>query len=433
MKKFFVSIIFLLLVCGMYYFIPTAVALYERAFAQNEQQSTIAGVAVEHVSDEEIKQALQQAIQAWEAQGIMITGAGKTMTVGVADIQFDVDASLARYKQLTDKPWYLFWEKRPSVHIPLTAVLTEETKAMLAQVPQWQSEETAAKLLAHATNLQAGPIEAVIDEEAQSSSPELLAAVRESIPKNALGLEELIQSMEVITLPADEEFSFLQIIGEQKHFANEQALNFVASMLYSVALQANSEIVERHSQHAIPLYLEPGIEAAIEKNGSKDLRFINRIKQVIELQWTLQGERLKLEAYTTESVQPALLTIKREQEVAPRVITRYSTSLPVGAERVVEKGRDGLRVAVYRSHPTQGEELIGKDYYAPINKIIVKSAQAPEEEPPPNSVMEEAGEVDLTKQSTETVEQQEVAAPATSTEQLEDTAPMKQKGEYKMK
>jgi hypothetical protein len=62
--------------------------------------------------------------------------------------------------------------------------------------------------------------------------------------------------------------------------------------------------------------------------------------------------------------------------VAPRTITRYSLDLPIGKYQVIQEGKNGLRVTVYRTSAGE-EKVISKDYYAPTNKILLKSARVP--------------------------------------------------------
>ena len=48
---------------------------------------------------------------------------------------------------------------------------------------------------------------------------------------------------------------------------------------------------------------------------------------------------------------------------------------PTGQESLVQEGTPGVRVSVYRTVSTDNiEQLISKDYYAPTNRIVVKSS-----------------------------------------------------------
>lgn len=380
-QKISFSVVVLLLVSCIYYVIPINSTLHSRGFAADEKQSTIASIAVEGMNRNEMNEALQEQIRNWTAQKMTIAGAGETISLDASTIQFDISDSIDRYEMLTYKPWYVFWKKKPLAQIPITILLSEEVSRQIAQVPQWNHNETSNNVIAQAAYLKSHEVEAVVSEQAKDISKELLVAVVEPLPEKAFGIQEVLEPFIDYALPSHEEFSFLELLAGQESFANEQALNFVASMLYSVALQSNSEIIERHSQNVIPPYLEPGVEAAVEKNGHKNLRFVNTTNEAIQMQFTVQGESLKLEAYATNLIEPATLRIAREKEITPRVVIRYSNDLAIGRQRVLEPGKNGLRVIVYRSHPETGEERISKDFYAPLNKVVLKSARVPEPEP----------------------------------------------------
>lgn len=68
------------------------------------------------------------------------------------------------------------------------------------------------------------------------------------------------------------------------------------------------------------------------------------------------------------------------EEIAPRIINRYSEDLPVGQQQLIQEGSNGMRVVVTRIISESGsttEEQISRDYYAPTNRIVLLSARQP--------------------------------------------------------
>ena len=75
--------------------------------------------------------------------------------------------------------------------------------------------------------------------------------------------------------------------------------------------------------------------------------------------------------------------VREKQEVLPRTIYRYSNELAPNKEQLLQEGKPGMRVSVYRqtsdkAGPFEKEELISEDYYPPVHRVILKSSIEPE-------------------------------------------------------
>ena len=118
------------------------------------------------------------------------------------------------------------------------------------------------------------------------------------------------------------------------------------------------------------------MEAAIDVSAGKDLKFMNRSENPVKMKLSLDNQQLKAEVYTAFKEVDVSMKVVRDAVITPRTITRYTDKLAIGQVQEIEKGEPGLRVSVYRS--IQGiEELISRDYYAPINRILLKSSRQP--------------------------------------------------------
>ena len=66
------------------------------------------------------------------------------------------------------------------------------------------------------------------------------------------------------------------------------------------------------------------------------------------------------------------------RNIKPKIIYRYAANLGLNQQKIIQEGKEGLRVIVYRSITENGssrEELIGRDYYPPVNRIVLKSSK----------------------------------------------------------
>ena len=90
------------------------------------------------------------------------------------------------------------------------------------------------------------------------------------------GISSIAEALNDTTIVNDEQFSFLKTLEDVDGFYSEETANFVASTLYSAILQTDLTILERHSQNAIPTYLQPGIEAKVNNARAQDFNFVNQ-------------------------------------------------------------------------------------------------------------------------------------------------------------
>lgn len=103
----------------------------------------------------------------------------------------------------------------------------------------------------------------------QNDAEVAIAETSWEIPSDYLFMDELLEELNRISIPANSSFSYLESIADKVSYYSEAEGNFVVSMLYALLLQTNVEFVERHSQGIIPSYSEPGIEAKVSKNEKR--------------------------------------------------------------------------------------------------------------------------------------------------------------------
>lgn len=346
------------------------------ALAQGEaNQSTIAGITVEGLDSDELREALTEGINQWTNEPLIVSGDGSTLSLNRAAIQFDIEGTISTYESMAKKAWYAFWTDDKVVHLPLQTLDSETLKNEIAKISTWNTDETYAKVMTLAAYLRNDEVEAVVEDLATIETDRLALAIEE-VPVTAFGVYDIANALNDTIIEAGSTFSFIEALGENINLGNSEALNFVASMLYHHALSMDTEIVERHAQNKVPDYLEPGVEAAIDVSANKDLKFVNRSSNPVKIKLSIDNQQLKAEAYTTYKEVDVSMKVVRDATITPRTITRYTDQLAIGQMQEIEKGEPGLRVSVYRT--IQGiEQLISRDYYAPINRILLKSSRQP--------------------------------------------------------
>lgn len=368
----FILLVILAMVCLLF-----PVQFYMKAFANGKPSkgSTIGGVSVSGMNDEEIKEALEKAIQEWGTEPILIQGAGIELAIDAQELPFDLDRTIQTYRNLTRKPFFLFWTSDKVVHIPIEISESQSIKDQISNIAIWDAEETYHEIVMQASYLKSHKVKAAVADTAQLENERIALSI-ENIPKSASGVQALAETLDGYILQPDKPFSLLTVLEKQAEVANKEGLNFFGSMLYNTVLQTKTDILERHPQREIPNYLQPGMAVYVDAFFEKDLQFMNVSEQPYLLKATVEGERLKVELYS--GVKEADVQVFVEQQaIAPRIINRYSKKLPAGTTKLIQEGKQGLRVTVTRTISENGEEktqLISRDYYAPINRIVLNSA-----------------------------------------------------------
>ena len=369
-KLIILSILFSLLV-----FINSPLfPLQSIAFADNNA-STIGGVGVSGMDEGEIRNALNKAIKEFKDSKIEVSGAGTSIVIDPSQLQFNVDETIKDYLSQTDKSWYAFWESKKKVNIPLQISPNDEIKQQIAAVTQWDADQTYNNLMLVASLLRSHEVEAVASSVAGIDNERIAVSIVE-IPASITDIQTVIDFIPERIIASGEEISFLNEMEPILGTISRDTVNFVASAFYQTALRMNGQIVERYTHTELPSYIQPGLDAYVSVAENKNLRFNNALSQAVKLKLSREGLNLKLEVFAVAEEEAVSVRVSRDQEVEPRTITRFSLDLPIGKYQVIQEGKSGLRVTVYRS--SGGEEsVISKDYYPPTNKIILKSARVP--------------------------------------------------------
>ena len=342
--------------------------------------SSIGGHQVESLNREEIISLLNSKILEWKKNPILLTGNNTDIPLDSEWFTFDVDSSVEQYINQVSKAWYAFWESEPTVHLPIQVEMNPELIAMIEKNSHLDTEATLQEIENHVEMLSFEPIETVAIDMSLFQTDRIAFDIEE-IAINTASLDDIISNLNEKVIGSGEVFSLNQQMEGINLGASYETINFIASLVYSTILQTNFEIMERHSQGELPNYLEPGIEADI--NNLKDLKFINTNNSPAILKVSIKDTSLLVEIYSIPIETESKYQVREQQEILPRTIYRYSSELDPNKEELLEEGKPGLRVSVYRqtsdkAGPFEKEELISEDYYPPVNRVILKSSLEPE-------------------------------------------------------
>ena len=306
--KLKVITLFSLITLLVYLWIPST-QLYSVQAEGDKADSTIGGIVVTGMDEEEIRITLDTAIANWKQSGdFVVQGGGIELPITKDYFEFDVNATVIHYLNNTSNVWYEFWKSENQVNLPLTLAVNPEVNDEIDSVSLFVLEETYQNVVKEASFLSEEPVEATV-ADLSIYEANRIAFTLETFDGNLAEITNITNLLNDTLISTEEIYSLL----EHVETTDANALNFVASMLYSVVLQTDYEIVERYSQNLLPNYLTAGIEARVNRQLDQDLKFINHTNAPSKLKMSVEGNTVKMEIYTvpTDSTVTYFVTDKR--------------------------------------------------------------------------------------------------------------------------
>ncbi|MGN7478841.1 VanW family protein [Solibacillus silvestris] len=346
--------------------------------------STIGGVEVGDLKGDDLKEMLTNAVNDWYTHNLTVLGGEDSIEVSSSTFRFDIEGTVNTYEDNYRKPWYAFWANKATVHLPLNVLPNEIVKNEISTVSSWDTDLTYEKVHQNASYLKTEDVEAVVIDLSILETDRISLSV-EAIPEGAMGVNELLFALNDTVIEPQMPFSMIEKLGDAINLANREAINFIASNIYNAAIQINGEILERHSQNKIPSYLKPGLEAKVDPLANEDLKFANTLSTPVLLKLSMEDGKLLTEVYAPAKETEVSVTVSHDEEIQPRTITRFSKDLAIGQSEQLQQGLEGLRVSVYRT-VYEEQKLVSRDYYPPVNRVLVKSSRQPEPQITPDDM-----------------------------------------------
>lgn len=378
-KKLIISIIGLI-------FLSFVIPNETFASSKMPEGTKVANMDVEKLTEEEIRKRLEDEIIIWQMQDdLVLEGEFETFTVSREVFQFNIDETIKQLKNKTKRTFLNFFRKPKNVQIPIVVNIDESHPDIQAinEKTYIDREQVMSNLRDLAANLE-GSSPNIPYIEGEEIPLKTIAKLKWEVPDLSLAtVSYIVEELDGYVIPANELFSFLQSIEiPEKLLNSKEETSFLASALYTLFLQANFDIVERHPQLTLPSYGEIGVNAEVNKRENKDLVVMNKNDVAYRIQMELSKNNVMARLEGIESLNKFEISLENQEEIEPRTLYRYSKKLNPGESETIQKGEKGLKVDVYRSIYEDGvfinEELISKDVYLPKPKIVLVSPDDPE-------------------------------------------------------
>ncbi|MBP3479562.1 MAG: VanW family protein [Oscillospiraceae bacterium] len=274
-------------------------------------------------------------------------------------------------------------------------------------------------------------------------------------------IKQVLKSLNGLILKSGDEFSFNALVGEPTRQRGYKpysqyvgtvytenvyggGISQVASVLYYCALQADLEILERHSHAYAPEFIQTGLDADI-KFGTMDLRFKNTTTEPIRIMAEYAGGKLTIQFLGTDTKDYTIeITFNTDKVYNPVTLLQTMTegnSAGYKGGEILQTGILGYDISVYK-HCTykpvmdeNGEIVerpdevlpfdvpVGQSHYEKRNIVQIDIYVPPVTEPDPSESQdpsESTGSSESTG-TTETTGSTETSEPTESTGSTEST------------
>lgn len=154
----------------------------------------------------------------------------------------------------------------------------------------------------------------------------------------------------------------------------------ISSTLYNAVLRANLEIVERRNHQFVTSYVEAGMDATVVY-GMTDFKFKNTRKYPVKIFASAKNGVASVSLYGIKEKEEYTFSFRTVTVSTIPTLTKYidDPTLPVGTEKVKQKGANGRKTETYMTKMLNGKiistTVISRDTYDAMQKIILRGTK----------------------------------------------------------
>jgi hypothetical protein len=317
----------------------------------------------------EAKEQLTAKVIEWQTNSsIQISYKEVNGNLPTSDIYFKVEEAVQAAKDSTKNELFIEIEDS-AVQAILTSLSTTFAKSKV------DIDMLKKELIAKISTLQTGSMS--VNVEDYLTIPEIEKVVNKvKIPY----INEDLKNIGVtLMIEPKATFSLLQFLEKQGLTSLDQSvINLISSGVYQAILPTNFEILERHIGVELPERISLGFEAKLDSKLKKDLIFYNPNTDNYKIEIYNDGQFLIIDLVGAPFLYGYTIMQEGVQLYDPKTIKQYSPLLEPGQTKVTRNGQRGFLVEVLRLVEDETgkmieQQLISKDYYAPVHQVVVFS------------------------------------------------------------
>ncbi len=182
----------------------------------------------------------------------------------------------------------------------------------------------------------------------------------------------------------------------------------ISSTLYNAVLMANLEVTERRNHQFVTSYLPAGRDATVVY-GMTDFKFKNTRQFPVRISASEKNGIATIAIYGIKEENEYTFSFSTKTVASIPYTVKYveDSSLPAGAEKVKQKGANGLKTETYITKMLNGKvistTLLSRDTYDAMTRIILKGTETSQGESNNNETVSQPTAEPETKPSTEEV------------------------------
>ncbi|MGD7044126.1 VanW family protein [Jeotgalibacillus proteolyticus] len=193
-----------------------------------------------------------------------------------------------------------------------------------------------------------------------------------------------VEEHKIVPIESGGTFSILSLASAYgEEFLTDEEFSQLASVIHSAVIDSPLTVTERSISLSLPAWAERGKEAKVERESSRDYKFMNDSSAPVTLEMEIVQQSLYVRingqqhSHSYESAADDIQTIK------PKIINQYSPFVQSNVTRISEEGSDGYLIPMYqRVLDAAGAEveknLLYEDFYPPVHRVEIKSLERPE-------------------------------------------------------
>lgn len=164
----------------------------------------------------------------------------------------------------------------------------------------------------------------------------------------------------------------------------------VSSTLYNACLLAGMEIVERSNHNLAVTYVPLGQDATVVY-GALDFKFKNNTGYPVYIRAVTNGGQLSINIYGDLAYKQNIkISHIVDQVIGFKTTTELDPTLAVGTEKIDHNGNAGYVVRSFRAYYDKSgklikSEMLAKDRYLPLDKLILQGPPADVTNPEPEN------------------------------------------------
>ncbi len=197
----------------------------------------------------------------------------------------------------------------------------------------------------------------------------------------------------------------------------------ISSTLYNTVLMSDLEIVERRNHQFVTSYLPAGRDATVVY-GMTDFKFKNTRQYPIRIVASAQNGIATVSIYGIKEEKEYTFSFNTKTIASIPFTTKYvdDNTLPVGKEKVKQKGANGLKTETYITKMLDGKvistKLLSRDTYDAMSRIVLRNTKTGETT---NTQTDTKTDATNNKQTTNQNQQQNKVTSNTVTNQKNET------------